>query len=123
MDHGLRGTRIGAHTVFGGFDGELEPRVNYVFKCDRGHETEVTFASVAELPATWSCRICGDSATRISGDSPVDVDRSGETTPRTHWDMLRERRSIEELEEILQERLEFLRHRRAAALAEMRDSA
>ena len=27
--------------------------------------------------------------------------------PRTHWDMLRERRSIEELEELLKERLEI----------------
>ena len=29
--------------------------------------------------------------------------------PRTHWDMLRERRSIEELEDILAERLEEIR--------------
>ena len=31
---------------------------------------------------------------------------------RTHWDMLRERRSIEELEELLKERLEFIKLRR-----------
>jgi len=32
--------------------------------------------------------------------------------PRSHWDMLLERRSREELEELLEERLTFLRARR-----------
>ena len=32
--------------------------------------------------------------------------------PRTHWDMLLERRTRAELEELLQERLELLRARR-----------
>ena len=36
-------------------------------------------------------------------------------SPRTHWDMLRERRSIEELDELLTERIENLRSRRRAA--------
>jgi hypothetical protein len=33
--------------------------------------------------------------------------------PRTHWDMLLERRSIADLEEVLAERLEVLRGRRS----------
>ena len=32
--------------------------------------------------------------------------------PRTHWDMLLERRSKEELEELLKERLDILKTRR-----------
>jgi len=32
--------------------------------------------------------------------------------PRTPWDMLRERRSIEQLEELLHERLEIIKSRR-----------
>ena len=32
--------------------------------------------------------------------------------PRTPWDMLRERRSIEQLDELLQERLEIIQSRR-----------
>ena len=32
--------------------------------------------------------------------------------PRTHWDMLRERRSIEDLEKLLQQRLEIVKSRR-----------
>jgi len=33
--------------------------------------------------------------------------------PRTHWDMLLERRSVADLEEVLAERLELLRGRRS----------
>jgi hypothetical protein len=35
--------------------------------------------------------------------------------PRTHWDMLRERRTIEELDVLLEERVEQLRKRRRNA--------
>ena len=35
--------------------------------------------------------------------------------PRTHWDMLRERRSIEELDELLEQRIDALRKRRRSA--------
>ena len=35
--------------------------------------------------------------------------------PRSHWDMLRERRSIEELEVLLDERIDLLRKRRRHA--------
>jgi hypothetical protein len=35
--------------------------------------------------------------------------------PRTPWDMLRERRSIEELEELLNERLEIIKSRRGSS--------
>lgn len=34
--------------------------------------------------------------------------------PRTHWDMLLERRSKDELEELLKERLDLLKTRRRA---------
>ena len=44
--------------------------------------------------------------------------------PRTHWDMLLERRTIAELEELLEERLQYLRDRRgkAAKIRERRES-
>jgi RNA polymerase-binding protein len=32
--------------------------------------------------------------------------------PRTHWDMLLERRSVDELDELLKERLDLIRTRR-----------
>jgi hypothetical protein len=42
----------------------------------------------------------------------VIVDHSDEKIPRTHWDMLLERRTRDELEELLEERLTVLRERR-----------
>ena len=44
---------------------------------------------------------------RLGAVSPKKV-----KVPRTPWDMLRERRSIEELEELLKERLEIIKSRR-----------
>jgi len=49
------------------------------------------------------------------GDAVVEVDHSGDKAPRTHWDMLLERRTVPELEELLEERLSLLRARRGAA--------
>jgi hypothetical protein len=46
------------------------------------------------------------------GSEPVVIDRSDQKQARTHWDMLLERRSRDELEELLEERLAFLRARR-----------
>ena len=41
-------------------------------------------------------------------------DRKKGKPPRTHWDMLLERRSLEELEELLKERMDLLKKRRRA---------
>ena len=43
---------------------------------------------------------------------PVPQEASQTKVPRTHWDMLLERRTRAELEELLQERLDYLRARR-----------
>jgi RNA polymerase-binding protein len=45
-----------------------------------------------------------------------------EKAPRTHWDMLRERRSIAELEELLAERLNLLRSGELGSTAFSRSS-
>ena len=41
--------------------------------------------------------------------------------PRTHWDMLCERRSMEELDVLLEERIELLRKRRRQAVKLMKE--
>ncbi len=120
MDHGLRGTRIGAHHVFGSYNGDVEERAVCTFRCEAGHETSVPFAASAELPQHWTCRICGEEATRVEGTTPVTSDEDAHANHRTHWDMLLERRSRDELEIILQERLDYLHDRRAQAFAEMK---
>ncbi len=58
-------------------------------------------------PDTWQCRN-GLEGRLIAGGEPVEPKKKVKV-PRTHWDMLLERRSIEELEVLLQERLAVVR--------------
>ena len=77
-------------------------------------DTTMTFAADAEVPEAWECRTCGAEALLRIGDGTATVDHSEDKIPRTHWDMLLERRSIPELEELLEERLAYVRARRGA---------
>ena len=60
----------------------------------------------ADIPADWECPRCGAEALSTAGILPEE---KAEKPARTHWDMLLERRSEKELEDILKERLELLR--------------
>ena len=63
------------------------------------------FAAEADVPPTWECKVCGATALLRDGEQPEPK----KTKPaRTHWDMLLERRSVAELEEVLAERLAVL---------------
>ncbi|MFK5635515.1 MULTISPECIES: RNA polymerase-binding protein RbpA [unclassified Ornithinimicrobium] len=78
------------------------------YVCSDGHISELPFSVEAEIPSLWECR-CGLDAKLVDGPEP----ETKATKPqRTHWDMLLERRSIPELEELLEERLELLRTNR-----------
>ncbi len=70
------------------------------------------FSADAEAPDEWECKHCSQTATRVVDGGPVVVDHSDEKIARTHWDMLLERRTRAELEELLEERLTYLRERR-----------
>lgn len=74
------------------------------FGCPRGHAFTIMFADDAELPIAWECRQHGIEAGRLGVElkhKPIKV--------RTHWDMLRERRAVPELEQLLDKQLETLR--------------
>jgi len=74
------------------------------FRCPHGHNFTVTFADGATLPASWECRRHSIEAGRIGVlHQPTPV------APRTHWDMLRERRPEPELAQLLDEQLRALR--------------
>ena len=60
----------------------------------------------ADIPAIWECPRCGAEARATSG---IEPEVKAEKPARTHWDMLLERRSEKELEDILAERLDLLR--------------
>ncbi|BCJ75573.1 RNA polymerase-binding protein RbpA [Catellatospora sp. IY07-71] len=108
-DRMLRGSRLGAVSYESERNTELAPRQMREFLCAHGHRFEVPFAVDAEAPATWECKFDGSVARLVDGSEP---EQKKVKPPRTHWDMLLERRSIEELDEILNERLADVRARR-----------
>ena len=106
----LRGSRLGAVSYETDRNTELAERQQGEYVCARGHRFSVPFAADAEIPPTWECRADGNVARRVDGDEPEE--RKAKPA-RTHWDMLMERRTVAELEEVLAERLEVLRGRRS----------
>ncbi len=105
-DRTLRGAGLGSKSFEDEAGIEFAPRQEIGFDCPNEHHFEITFSEEAELPAEWECPRCGQTAKRSDGVLPEEK----EAKPvRTHWDMLLERRSIDELEELLAERLELLR--------------
>ena len=98
----LRGSRLGTTSYEADRNTDLAPRQEVVYDCPRGHEVTVPMASDAELPATWECKVCGGVALLRDG---AGFEAKQGKPARTHWDMLLERRSIDDLEEVLAERL------------------
>jgi rubredoxin len=111
-ERALRGSRLGAQSYETDAGVEIAARQNIEFDCPRGHRFTVPFSVEADLPAVWECRVCGSEAVRVDGTLP----EPRKTKPaRTHWDMLMERRTTADLEELLTERLELLRGTRIRA--------
>lgn len=112
-DRSLRGIRLGAQSLQSEEGVVFMERKEHTYVCTVcGRETKLMFAADAEAPAAWECRTCGNEAVLQTPQGSAEVDHSGEKTARTHWDMLLERRSIEELEQLLADRLEYIRERR-----------
>lgn len=106
-DRALRGMQIGAKSMESEDGVVFADRFTAKYLCTNGHQFEVPFASEATPPATWECK-CGQMAELI-GEAMEDEEQKPAKPARTHWDMLLERRSIEELNEVLQEQLALLR--------------
>jgi hypothetical protein len=112
-DRSLRGMRLGAQSLQTEEGVTFSPRVSHTYLCAAcGRETVLIFSAEAEAPDEWECKHCAHVATRLVDSKPVIVDHSDEKIPRTPWDMLLERRTLPELEELLEERLAVLRARR-----------
>jgi hypothetical protein len=81
------------------------------YRCPDGHTFPVRFYAEAEVvPRRWDCRICGAVAhtdDEVAEDVPVAGRVVG--SRKTPWQQLRERRTIAELEALLDERLQLLR--------------
>ncbi|HEY0904985.1 MAG TPA: RNA polymerase-binding protein RbpA [Marmoricola sp.] len=105
-DRTLRGARLGGQSFEDERGIEFAARQQVGYECANGHAFEITMSVEAEVPATWECPRCGAEALSTEG---IEPEAKVEKPVRTHWDMLLERRSISELEDILTERLELLR--------------
>ena len=107
-ERSLRGMSIGAKSLESDDNVDFAARTDVAYVCPKGHRTILPFAEGAEFPDEWECR-CGADAKLKDG---VEVEAKAVKPARTHWDMLLERRSIPELEELLEERLTLLRESR-----------
>jgi len=105
----MRGTRIGGVSYES--DAYVEPaeRFEVRYTCPAGHVTRVPMSVEAEdVPITWTCRCGGEAQADVRIDQMVEPENKPVKPARTHWDMLLERRSIADLEELLEERLALL---------------
>ena len=102
----LRGARLGGQSFEDERGIEFAARQQVGYNCPQGHFFEITMSVEADIPAQWECPRCGTVALSAAGILP---EAKAEKPVRTHGDMLLERRSVEELEDILTERLELLR--------------
>ncbi|MBM7825416.1 hypothetical protein JOD55_001243 [Arcanobacterium pluranimalium] len=107
VERSLRGMKIGANSLESDIGVALVDRREVTYEClDNKQRFVVTLAADAEAPTVWECR-CGSEARLIGAQ--VDEEEKNQKPVRTHWDMLLERRSTKELQELLDERLALLR--------------
>jgi len=112
-DRTLRGMRLGSQSMQSEEGVEFAARQRAQYRTTDGELFEVVFSSDAELPDTWESPKSGREGVLLAPDgTPIDIVQADVKAARTHWDMLLERRSIAELEELLEERLQLLRQRR-----------
>lgn len=105
-ERALRGARLGAQSFEDERGVEMAPRQEIEYVCADGHTFTVVMADEAEIPLEWEDPKTGHMGRLVNGAEP---ESKNEKPVRTHWDMLLERRSVDELEDILTERLELLR--------------
>lgn len=116
-DRVLRGSRLGSVSYESDRHTEFAPRTLTGYDCARGHASSVPFAAEADIPPTWECKVCGESALRRDVEQPEPKEAKH---VRTHWDMLLERRSVAELEQVLAERLAVLREHQGQVRAALK---
>jgi hypothetical protein len=119
-DRVLRGSRLGSVSYESDRHTEFAPRSLTSYDCPEGHQTDVPFAAEAEIPFIWQCKTCGVAAERRDAEAP---EAKALKPARTHWDMLLERRSIAELEEVLAERLAVLHEHQGQVKAQLKADA
>ncbi len=105
-ERSLRGSRLGTQSFEDEHGVEMAPRQEVEYVTESGEVFSVTMSVEAEIPTQWEHPKTGALGRLVNGPAPELVE---EKPVRTHWDMLLERRSRPELEDILTERLLMLR--------------
>ncbi|MCL2471688.1 MAG: RNA polymerase-binding protein RbpA [Propionibacteriaceae bacterium] len=80
-------------------------RVQVTYTCPQQHEFSLVFAADAAIPPNWDCPRCGQEATTEHQPAMNQAPQPG----RTHWDMVLERRTMDELYTIATGRINHLR--------------
>jgi len=104
-ERSLRGTNLSALSLETDTNVVLSERQIVRYVCPEQHISELPFSVEADVPTVWECR-CGLEARLVDGPEPEY--KNVKAVPPT-GNMLLERRSIPELEELLKERLNLLR--------------
>ena len=105
----IRGSRVGAGPMGEAERGQVAARQTVAYFCSREHESQVPFAVGAHAPESWDCPKCGLPA----GQDPSNPPPAFKTEPyKTHLAYVKERRSDQEAEDILDEAIKRLRARR-----------
>jgi len=119
LNQTMRGMRIGQQSLESEAGVRLSERQEQIFICPNHHESKVVFAADAELPDSWECSSCSKTAIRAIEGKTIEELIAQDDGPKTHFDMLIERRSEEELEELLSERISMLRAKRKRGEADL----
>jgi hypothetical protein len=113
MAESMRGMRLGSQSLESDRGVELASRQRAEFRCQQAHTFSVVFSAEAELPQTWECADCAAIAVRLENGVEIEVTGLQVDEKRSHYDMVLERRTRDELEELLAEVLAEMRERRS----------
>jgi hypothetical protein len=116
-ERGIRGVGLERHSLQSGRGVAASPRSITAYECEQCHtRIEVPFSVDADIPENWECH-CGGLAKIVDESQAAPVGNAKDPHhQRTPWDMLQERRTEAELEEILTERIDFLHDKRRRAV-------
>lgn len=111
----IRGSRVGAGPMGESERGEQAPRTWVSFWCANGHESKPAFVEDAVIPDQWDCPRCGLPAGK-NQTAPPQPPKVAEY--KSHYEYVKERRTEEQGNQILEDALRALRERRGEVTAE-----
>ncbi len=124
----MQGTRLGSISSESEEGVDFVDRHDVTFRTSDGEEFVVTFMAGVELPYDWRSPRSSNIGRRLDAKGkPIQGDDPNAPAPTaptvTHWEQLMKRRTIEELEVILQERITAMRASGQLDLGSLRKSA